>query len=383
MKKFAQTSPILFIAGVGVLCNAQQQHRAPEEGFKLIAGAQYQSDSNFTRTPDGGDEQITRAALGVGYNKNISAQRIALRFTANQYYYAERDYMDENSWEGNASWRSRFSNNTSSLLSFERHETPVDQLEFAGKDMVARDRAKAQLSLGDSRRLGFIIGAHQFRQTHSNEERNYLDLEDQDIYAEIRYRGLASSWVSLRYRSGERSYEFLELLPRNLDFDYRQWEIETHWVLTPKTELTGVAGYFERDGETNNDEGALAGLKLSWQATSKVTTEVAYSLSQPAQGETADSPVEINNVSLMVSWQLTSKIQITSGGSYAEYDYINQIDSSPYLERGISITPLSVEWLMSDAVRFRLHGQWVERSSPIVLRDYDGHIITGGVALAF
>ena len=389
MKKIAR-SPILFFTALGAVCNAQPHQPSAGDGFRFIASAQHQYDSNFSRIAEEAleeqssqDEQITRAALGVGYNKSISAQRLGLRFTANQYRYAERDHLNENSWEGSASWRSRFGHNASSLLNYERTESPVDQLEFRGRDLVARENANAQLSLGDSRRLGIIIGAHQFQQSHSNIEREFLDFEDEDFFAEVRYKGPASSWVSVRYREGDRDYEWVELLPRDLNFEYQQWEIETSWALTPKTELTGVAGYFEREGATNNDEGALAGLKLSWQTTAKVATEIAYTFNQPAQGETTDAPIEVSSSSFTVSWQWTTKLQLAAGGIYSEFDYINIDDASPYVERNISISPLAIEWRFSDTLQFRLHSQWVERHSPILIRDYDGHIITGGLGLVF
>ncbi|PUA29224.1 MAG: hypothetical protein B0W54_01055 [Cellvibrio sp. 79] len=362
---------------------ALAQAPQPDEGVRLLAGAQYQSDSNFSRTADAEEEQILRAALGIGYSKSISAQRIALRFSANQYRYEERDFLNENSWEGNASWRSQFSNSVSTLINYQREETPVDQLEFTGRDLVARENANAQLSLGGNRWLGIIVGAHQLQQRHSNEDRRYLNFKDQDVFAELRYRAATSSWASLRYREGERNYELFELLPKNLNFDYSQWEIETAWQLTPKTELSGLAGYFTREGESNNNEGALASMKLTWQASPKLATEITYSFSQPALGESTDAPNEIGSAVLMFRWQWSSKINVTAGGSYSKLEYPGADDLLPRIERNISVTPLAIEWLFSDSLRFRFSSQWMERHSPIFIRDYDGYILTGGLALAF
>src|SRR5690606_25105310 len=179
MKNLFLSSPLLCVASLGVVCQAQPSQQRPDEGFKFIAAAQHQYDSNFARVASnfgedpvnpeiGHDEQITRAALGIGYNKSISNQRLGVRFTANQYSYAERDYLDEHSFEGSANWRSQFSRNFSTQLNYERTELPVDQLEFRGRDLVANDKAKVQLSLGDSRRLGFIVGVIQ---TDRSEER--------------------------------------------------------------------------------------------------------------------------------------------------------------------------------------------------------------------
>ncbi|HEY8941612.1 MAG TPA: hypothetical protein VIM59_15540 [Cellvibrio sp.] len=385
MKKVVWISLVsLTTAGSSVIPSlALAQAQQPDEGIRLLAGAQYQSDSNFSRTANAEEEQILRAGLGVGYSKSISAQRIAFRFSANQYRYNERDYLDENSWEGTASWRSQFTNSVSTLINYQREETPVDQLEFTGRDLVARENTNAQLSLGDNRWLGIIVGAHQLQQRHSNEERRYLNFKDQDVFAEVRYKGASSSWVSLRYRDGERNYELFELQPTNLNFDYTQWEVETAWKLTPKTELSGVAGYFTREGESNNNEGALASMKLTWQTSPKLATEITYSFSQPALGESTDAPNEIASTILMFRWQWSSKVNVTAGGSYSELEYPGADDILPRIERNISATPLAMEWLFSDSLRFRFSAQWIERHSPIFIRDYDGYILTGGLALAF
>src|SRR5690606_22659821 len=162
-----------------------------------------------------------------------------------------------------------------------------------------------------------------------------------------------------------------------------QWEIETSWALSPETELSGIAGYFEREGATNADEGALAGLTFSWPATPIVATEVSCTSRPPALGETSASPAGVSVARLMVRWQWTTKTLVSAGGSYSEYEYVNEREYSPYGERNLSLTPLAVEWVFSEALRFRLSSQWYERHSPDVIRDFDGHVITGGLGLVF
>lgn len=374
--------PLLLIMLWSIATAARAQEQPSAEGFRFFGGAQYQDDSNFSRTAEASDEQIIRAGVGLGYSKSISAQQLALRVVASEYRYAQREYLDENSWEGTASWRSQFTSTIRSLLEYDRTEVPVDQLEFNGRDHVARENANAQFTLGNNSRVAVLFGAHYLQQTHSNVERSYLDFSDEDVFAELRYKGQGNSWMGLRYRNGERNYDSLAQAAL-LNFDYRQWEIETQWQLTPKTRLQGVAGYFERSGENNDDEGALASLTWSWQMTHKLATDISYSISQPALGETSDAPNEIKNTSLMLRWQWTEKLQFSSGASYTEFDYLNPQDLSTRIERNISATPFAIEWQFSTAMRLRLHSQWMERKSPMLLRAYDGYVITGGLALAF
>ncbi len=382
-KRNEHSVTVLTLVGLVTAGCSYAQTRQPEEGVVLVAGAQYQADSNFSRTAEASDEQIARALVGLGFNKTISAQQLAFKISTSQYRYAERDYLNESAWDGSASWRSRFSHNLSSALTIERIETPVDQLEFTGLDLVAKEDANARLLFGESQRLGLVVGGHQLRQSHSNSDRQYLDFEDQDLFAEMRYRAPSTSQISLRYRTGERNYEFPALLAQDLNFDYHQWEIETGWKLTSRSELTGVAGYFEREGATNDDEGALAGLTWAWQTTAKLATEIAYSLNQPALGESTDSPLEINNSSITFRWNLSTKLRWSASGSYTEFEYDNPESESPRIERNIAVTPVALEWELSDSFRLRLVAQWVERRSPILARDYDGHLITGGLVLVF
>lgn len=382
-KREKSKAPFLWLVSVVAAGSLHAQTRQPEEGFAIVAGAQYSADSNFSRTAEASDEQIARALVGLGFNRTVSAQQFAFKVSTSQYRYAERDYLDESAWDGSASWRSHFSHSLGSAFSIERTEAPVDQLEFTGLDLVAKEDANARLLFGESQRLGLVVGAHQLRQSHSNSDRQYLDFEDQDLFAELRYRAPGTSQLSLRYRTGERNYEFPALLAQDLNFDYHQWEIETGWKLTARSELTGVAGYFEREGATNDDEGALAGLTWTWQTTAKLATEIAYSLNQPALGESTDSPLEINNSSITFRWKLSTKLQWSASGSYTEFEYDNPGSESPRIERNIAVTPVALEWELSDSVRLRLVGQWVERRSPIVARDYEGHLITGGLALVF
>lgn len=358
-----------------------------QDALGFSAGVQHTYDSNFLRSPEEAEEQITRAGAGIRFNKQISAQKIALSVNASQYRYNERDELDGSAIEGKASWRSQFTSNFSTQLDFLREETPVDKLEFVGKDLVAREDANARLSLGDSKRFGLILGVHQMDISHSNDERASMDFQDQDFFSEVRYR-FASSWVGLRYREGDRSYETPSLILGDLDFDYRQVELETEWTLTPKTKLTGLVGYFDRAAKSeaangNDGEGSLASLNLEWAITEKLISELTYRFNQPAIGETSDAPSEVSDTALTFQWQFSPKVKIGFGGSYAELDYEESAVVTERVERNITITPLLVSWSYSEAILVRLSSQWVDRQSKIYQRDYDGYSATLGLAVQF
>lgn len=385
MKKIAGRFIGILIGSTGVVGSPLAQ-TADQDALVFSAGLQHQYDSNFFRSPEEIEEQITRAGAGIRFSKQFSAQQVALTASGSQYRYAEQDDLNASALEGQASWLSQFTNNVSTQLNWLREETPVDKLEFIGKDLVAREDSNARLSLGDSKRIGFILGYHQLDITHSNVERRELDYQDSDFFSEIRYRLASGSWFGLRYREGDRQHEAPDPTQGNLDFDYRQWELETAWDLTPKTKLTGLVGYFDRTAKpgavTDNDgEGTLASLKMEWAITDKLMTDVTYRFSQPAIGETSDAPSEVSDGSVLLQWQFSPKIQLGFGASYAELYYAEREAVVERTERNLSITPLQVSWSYSEATSLRLTSQWIDRSSPVFERDYQGYSAT--LALAF
>jgi len=294
--------------------------------------------------------------------------------------------LDSSAVEGQASLRSQFTSNVSTQLEFQREETPVDKLEFIGKDLVAKEEANARLSLGDSKRFGIILGVHQIENTHSDLERSVMDFEDKDYFSELRYRFASSSWVGLRYREGDRAYATLNPTQGDLDFDYRQVELETAWALTPKTKLTGFVGYFDRSAKSlsasgNDGEGTLASLKMEWAISEKLMSEITYRFNQPAVGETSDAPSEVSDSVVLLQWQFSPKVQIGFGASYAELLYEDSVVVVERTERNITVTPMLVSWSVSDAFMLRLTSQWMDRRSPLYERDYEGY--SAALALAF
>ena len=361
---------------------------AEQDALIFSAGLQHLYDSNFMRSPEEIEDQITRAGAGVSYNKQFSAQKLALSLNASQYLYAEHDDLDASAYGGRASWLSQFTANVSTELDWRRDEVPVDKLEFVGKDLIANSEANARLSLGDSKRFGFLVGLHQLDNTHSNVERRDLDFQDRDYFTELRYRFASSSWMGLRYREGERIYEMVNTSLGYLDFDYDQLELETAWNLTPKTTLTGLVGYFDRTAKpgadsANDGEGSLASLKLEWDVTEKLVSEITYRFNQPAVGETTDAASEISDVTLLLQWQVLSKVQLGFGGSYSELNYEESEVVMERIERNITASPLLLTWTYSDAMLMRLSTQWMDRRSPVPTRDYQGYSASLSFAFHF
>src|SRR5688572_13132483 len=78
---------------LGLTSQAQTQ-TANQNPLVFSAGLQQLYDSNFMRSPEEIEEQITRAGAGVSFKKQFSSQRIAVSINGSQYRYAEFDNLN-------------------------------------------------------------------------------------------------------------------------------------------------------------------------------------------------------------------------------------------------------------------------------------------------
>src|SRR5690606_7880121 len=106
------------------------------------------------------------------------------------------------------SWRSDWSARLKTALSWNRDAYPVDQLEFSGKDVVALDSAKGQVTLDVGSNISVGAGAARSKQSHSTSLRKSLEFDEDEVFAEISYHTSNKSSLTARLRDGERIYPF-------------------------------------------------------------------------------------------------------------------------------------------------------------------------------
>jgi hypothetical protein len=102
MKKLAGYLTGILVGSSGLIVSSNAQTVDPDV-LAVSAGVQHTYDSNFLRSPAEVEEQITRAGAGIRFNKQISAQKIALSVNGSHYSYAEQDELDGSALEGKAS----------------------------------------------------------------------------------------------------------------------------------------------------------------------------------------------------------------------------------------------------------------------------------------
>ncbi len=357
---------------------------AAQDRFTLGIGVQEHWDSNFARNPDVDSERYTVAAISFAANQSFSKQQLALSVRGNQYAYDQRDDLDADFYEGAASWRSDWNTRLKTALTWNRDAYPVDQLEFTGNDVVARDDAKAKVTLGTSKHFSIGGGVSQALQTHSNSLRQSLEFDEDEAFVEASYHTSNDSSLTLRLRDGERVYPYPDPNePLSRDFDFQQREFEIMWTPTAKTRLTGTLGRFEREGEINAGVGTQSLLDASWAITEKVELSLGYSHSEPAVGETSDSPSDVRGGYLKMAWEPGSKWLVSMEGRYTEQEYVERGLEPARDETITSISPLSLTYHFSESLAIRIDSQWVDRKSPLPYRDYDYALASLGVGLKF
>ena len=368
---------VLFL-GLGCsLAQAQEQDR-----LTLTIGSTEQWDSNFARSADVDSEHYTHSTASLSVNQRLSKQQVSLGLTGHDYRYAERDDLDESFYEGYANWRSSWNTRLKTSVSWMRDAYAVDRLEFADKDVVSRDDFSGEVTVGGGGSLSFTLGAREVAQTHSNEEREGLDFDEAEGFASVNYITANKSFLSLRYREGER--EYINLSPdesARLDFEYRKFELEGLWALTHKTQLGFTVGGFDRDGEVNAGSGTQALIDFDWAMTEKLKLSLQYNHSEPAIGESSDSPSDIRGSKMTLGWEPSEKWTVSISAGYSRLAYPQQEELPERNENLTVVSPFAITYRFSDMLRVLIDSQWVDRESPLDYRDYDYAL--GSVGLNF
>ncbi len=385
LKKAGLVLP-LAMAALASSALAQQ----PEESDTLTfnAGLGHTWDSNYDRDPQENQEQITTGSAGVEFDRTFSRQRLSASIGATRFNHDQRNELDTTVWGGGAAWRGEVGDHFRTLLSWSRSERLVDRAEFEGKDVITEDELEAGLVLVSGNNLEFPITARRVDQEHSNESQDALDYTDEEASAGIRWVTNRRSHIGINVISGQRDYpsqyqDRPEDIPRqeDLNFDYRTVELETLWVISPKTQLESRLGYFNREGDVNDGSGGMALVEGRWQPTAKLDLVTGLELTQPAIGETSNSPSENRRLYVDVVWQATPKISLGTGYAYVEHEFDENPVREARSETTNRINPLIARYQFTDQVEFNLTSAWLKRSSRRDDRDFEASIVTLGIDL--
>jgi hypothetical protein len=360
---------------------------------KLISGniaASQLWDDNFFQNADETPEQITVLNAGLALSKNISRQQFSARWRVRSYQHADYEKFDEILQDGSLRWYGAWGEELTSNLEWVRDAYLVDRWETPEGDVdsVAKEDAKFALTYGSQNRFSVQVGGRQSKQNHSSISRNNLDYEENEGFAGLTYRTPSQSTLTLRYRSGDRTYvnRVGESLENNFDFDYRQLELENIWKISAKTTSKLTLARLEREGTSviNNTSGNYALLDFSWDATPKVQWHLGYSFTHPAQGDTIDKPTDVKTGFVSVTWNISQKVVLSSRVEKVSRNYADVDEKNPRAETQYNFIPLSINYAIYDSLSLRLDTTWRKNESPRLLtREYEASQVMVGLNYRF
>lgn len=345
---------------------------AAEGALNATLSLQRLWDDNLARTHVPQGDQINIEALGLGLHQHIQDQQFDIRLALSSFQHHIRTDLDGDLNQGSVNWNGVWNGIVITDLEGVREQHYVDQLEFSGNDIASRDHLKGKIGVGTTGRFTFFIGAQGIRQLHSNELRSGLDFNDQESFGEINYKTANESFLSVRLKSGQRSYTEQLLADDMLDknFTYNQFEFETHWTFSPKTNVTALMGAFERKGVINNGSGKVSNIKFNWLPTEKLSETIGYEFSQPAIGEITDSPTTTSAFRFESLWAFTNKLTIGNNISYVTQHYDHTAAGLKRIESFYSAEPIFFMFNPYRTVQLRFDLLMKNNQSPLLYRDY-------------
>jgi hypothetical protein len=288
--------------------------------------------------------------------------------------------------DGVLRWNGAWAGQFTSLLEWTRDSYLVDRWEVPdSSDAVAKDDARFVLTRGSENRFSFQVGAHRARQTHSRLPLDYLDYEDNELFTALIYQTPAHSTLTLRYKSGDRSYLNKTVEDPNtiFDFNYDQFELENIWKISSKTSTSLMLSKLNRKGISDNSAGELAQLNLTWDATPKLQWKTGYSFKKPLQGDTIDMPSRVQNAFVSLAWKISLKLSLSSQAEKIQRNYENSEFQLVRTETQYNLVPLAITYLINDSFVVRLDTGWHKNVSPIHEREYESLQSTLGLTVRF
>lgn len=382
--------PLVLAVLMGLATPVLAQEPEGPDRFEFNADLGHTRDSNYDRLPGNDDpEQITTGSVGVRLNQTLSRQDFTARAAVTRLQFNERDELDTSLWSGGLGWQGSIGSRLRPSLSWSQTERLVDRTEFEGRDVITEDALRGGVVwiLGPHWNIPFR--ARRIEQEHSNDSQIALDYEDQQASIGAFYTSDRNSTAGINLIAGEREYPNQddtrpEDLPErgDLDYDYVTVELESTWVVSPKTQLEGRLGFFDRQGEANDGSGGYALIEGRWKPTYKTRVITGIQYTEPPIGETSNSPSEVQRVYLDVEWQATPKIEVSAGYAWASNDFDANSRREARSEEVQVVNPLIARYQMNTALAFYLRSTWVTRSSPLDEREFDATIVKVGVDLS-
>jgi exopolysaccharide biosynthesis operon protein EpsL len=327
----------------------------------LSVGVSKKHDENLFKRPGGGSlgnldsDTSTSTQVGLSLNKQYSLQRISINFGLTDNRYQTFKALDGRNENHSASWQWQFTPHLTGNLSATRSQAQSDFADFRGSGQNIRTTDTRRLDgnwlLASGWSLG--IGASNTKSSNSQTFLQDVGSEQRILDATLAYKFRSGSSITL-LTSGSRGDQDRAVDPLTLSdnrFRERSRNLKFNWPITGRTTVSGGLGQVSRiQGSlgARNFTGTNRDGSLSWQATTKTQVTFTNSRSIESWEEANSSFSTRNQTGLSASWMVTPKVSLTAslnqtrrsfGGEIAGQPANSRLDRSQTRSVGINWTP--------------------------------------------
>lgn len=269
-------------------------------------------------------------------------------------------------------------------ITAKRDAYAVDPLEYKDKDIVSKNDYLVSIGYGSRDALSVWLGGVNSKQTHTAQERELLDFDQPELFLEVVAVGEDGLQHHLSVSKGERIYKTgLSSTGELIDYDYSELAYDLDWKNNNTHQVSLGIAAFKRVGELNSDQGFLWNSQWLWNIKPKFSVLLGYSENQPAAGEEVETPTAINDVTAVLRWKISDRIQLESDYLYSKQKYITQSTGFERDEQWQRWRPLIIVYSGSRYLSARLAGELYSRETGSDFREYKGAGISLMLSLSF
>ena len=350
------------------------------EGLTFKARAGIERDSNVTRVSAGRiSDTITGYGVGLRYQKRLSQQQFVVDVDADRYHYDNLN-ADYSTLNYAAAWMFRFGNRIDGTASAGRRQfRDVTQNGTAG--IINRRTERNELLEGGYRldpRNRVIAGLQRSSITSSDP----LSWDGNQTQTSVRL-GYAhelptGSSLTARARFGDGEYRTLP----GSDFEDREFDVTTRWVVSPRTSVDARLGHLSRD-----HSGALAGfdfdgmvgaINVNWDITGKTSLRAGYArdLGSYLSAAATAGHLESDRWYVAPVWRATELTSVTLRYEHETRRFVG-VDVGADVGRRdrFNVLALGVDWQVRRTIAVSAQIRNERRSSTLPAFNYRANVI--------
>ena len=351
------------------------------EGLQFRARAGVERDDNVTRVSAGEiSDTVTGLGLGLRYQKRLSQQVFVVDAELAQYDFDELN-TDYSTFNYAAAWNFRFGNRIDGIASADRRQ--FRDVTANGTTGIINRRTERNELIEGGYRFGASWRALAGLQHSSIKNTDPVSFDGNQSVNSVRlggaYEPATGSTVVARLRLGEGEYRDAAVVG---DFDDREVDVTTRWVVSPKTSVEGRIGYLDRehDGALSGRDfdGIVGGVNLNWDITAKTSLIAGYArdLGSYLSAASTSGHIESDRFFVGPRWRATELITVN-----LRYEHENRkfedVATGPDAGRRdkFNVFAIGADWQVRRTIAVSAQLRNERRSSSLPAFDYRANVI--------